>query len=242
MIVICKKGTKRLIKGHRYEVEGLWNDGTNQSWMEGKLSIKDIGRFSVSGFTDAYGNEVPNINIIKSLPSTTRLTFNSLKKGDIIVCKTDRYTLFAKGCMYKISDLSRVTKKLKNWQVVEYEHHTDRIKFEGINRWIKFSGYDFRSLTTEEQRENSLNSVLLGKDPDFIKSKQRKIELVPNKNVALMQTISKSILDSNRHHLSILEWAIEKIGSPLKVNETDYSHLMDMKLSDILKLIDNKGV
>ena len=47
MIVVCKRPTKRLIKGVRYEVENLWNDGTSQRWLEGKVSIKDIGRFSV---------------------------------------------------------------------------------------------------------------------------------------------------------------------------------------------------
>ena len=39
MIVICKKGTKKMVKGLRYEVLNLWNDGTCARWQEGKIDV-----------------------------------------------------------------------------------------------------------------------------------------------------------------------------------------------------------
>jgi hypothetical protein len=242
MIVICKKSTKKLIKGHRYEVSQLFNGGGNARWQEGKLVLKDVvGRFSVDNFTDTSGNPVPNTNIIpKRTQEVKRVEFSELKKGDILVCTSDSYTLFAKGCMYKISDLILKKESRTNWSGQKYEHTEQRIKFEGINRWIKFSSWSFRNLTTEEQRENQLNSLLLSKDPDVINQKIRKIELVPNKNVQLIKTLCQSVLDPNRHHLGVLDWSVEKTGTKLKINKEDYSELLNMKLSDILNLIDKK--
>jgi hypothetical protein len=242
MIVICKKSTKRLIKNHRYEVDALWNSGNNQKWLDGKLSIKGIGRFNVNNFTDTDGKNIPKIDISpRSTQTVSRLKFEDLKVGDLLICDSDSFTLFAKGCMYKVLDLNSISTERKKWDGTTYIHTENKIKFEGINRWLKFSPWKFRTLTPEEQREISLNSILLGEKPDIVTSKEiRKIDLVPNKNLALMKVISQSILDINRHHLSILDWSIEKTGSSLKVKDSDFKDLMDMKLSDILKLIENK--
>lgn len=244
MIVICKKGTKRLIKGHRYEVESLYNGGGNQRWIEGKLTLKDVvGRFSVGGFTDTDGKPIPTINISgrRNTTSIPRLDFDSLKTGDILVCTSDSFTLFAKNCMYKISDLNKIVEQRKNWNGQTYNHTELKIKFEGINRWLKFSSWKFRALTTEELRENQLNSVLLGKEPEVVKSKDvRKIDLTTNKNLELIKILSETILDTNRHHLDVIDWAVEKTGTKLKINREDFAQLLDMKLSDILKIIDNK--
>lgn len=244
MIVICKKGTKRLLKGHRYEVETLYNGGGNQRWVEGKLTLKGVnGRFSVDNFTDTDGKVVPAINITtqRTNYAAQRLDFDSLKKGDILVCTSDSFTLFAKNCMYRIAEVNKIVEQRKNWNGQAYNHTEQKIKFEGINRWLKFSPWKFRALTTEEQRENQLNTVLLGKEPEVVKSKDvRKIDLIANKNLELIKILSESVLDTNRHHLDIIDWSCEKTGTKLKVKREDFAQLLDMKLSDILKIIDNK--
>jgi hypothetical protein len=52
--------------------------------------------------------------------------------------------------------------------------------------------------------------------------------------------LSKSIIDVNRHHLSILDWACQKSGSYLKITPDDYETLLNMPLKDILKIIETK--
>ena len=66
----------------------------------------------------------------------------------------------------------------------------------------------------------------------------RKIEHIENKDNELMLVLAKSILDGNRHQLSIVDWAVQQLGRKMDLTRNDYSHLMNMKLKDILKLID----
>ena len=47
MIIVCKKPTKKLVKGLRYEVGNIYNDGTNNRWQEGTVEIIGVGRFVV---------------------------------------------------------------------------------------------------------------------------------------------------------------------------------------------------
>lgn len=241
MIVVCKIPTKRLVKGLRYETGSLWNDGSNQNWLEGNVDILGIGRFSVNNFTDTDGKPVPKINII--IPQTTQetLKFEDLKKGDILVCTSDNYKTMGKGCMYQIEELITKSSQKIGWNKQPYTRTEQTIKFVGITRSLKFSFWRFRKLTPHEAREISLNSVLHGEEPVIVKSKDiRKIELVPNKELELMSALSKSIIDPNRHHLSITEWACQKSGANLGVTTDDYATLLNMSLKDILTLIETK--
>ena len=240
MIVVCKIPTKRLIKGVRYETGSLWNDGSNQNWLEGKVDILGIGRFSVNNFTDNDGKPLPKINILQTLVQET-LKFEDLKKGDILVCKSDGYKIMGRGCMYQIEELITKTSQKMTWNQVPYTHKDYSIKFVGITRTLKFSPWRFRKLSAHEAREISLNSVLHGEDPVIVKSKDiRKIELVPNKEFELMSVLSKSIIDTNRHHLSITEWACQKSGTNLGITTDDYDTLLNMTLKDILNIIETK--
>lgn len=243
MIVICKKGTKKLIKGHRYEVDCLYNGTGNQRWQQDKITLKGIvGRFQSSHFTDTDGKELPKINIIKSPVDTyKKLEFDNLKKGDILICDTDTYTTFTKGCMYKVVDLLKTSVEKKSWNGSKYIQNSYFIKFAGVSRWIKFSSWNFRSLTPEEQREIQLNSLLLDKAPPIVLPKEsRGINLVLNKQDTLIKIICQSVLDTNRHHLGVIDWSCEKTGHKLKVRPEDFSELLEMKLEDVLKLIDKK--
>ncbi len=243
MIAICKKGTKKLIKGVRYEIENLWNDGSNQRWMEGKVEIKNIGRFTVNNFTDIDGKDLPKRNILSSNPRplSNILKFNEVKVGDILVCTTDRYKNFAKDCKYQIENLLLNEQERRGWNNATFIHREERIKFVGIPRTIKFSGWCFRKLSTEENRQMSLTKILTGEEVDVVKDKHtKKLDLVANKELELMSQLSKSIIDPNRHHLSIIDWACQKSTNNLNIDSNDFESILGMTLKDILTKIENK--
>ena len=242
MIVICKKGTKKMVKGLRYEVLNLWNDGTCARWQEGKIEILGFGRFVVGNFTDTDGKPLPKIKIVNTLPRAKNLEFNDLSKGDILVCKSDHYKTIAKDAMYKIESLKEVVTAKMGWNKQPYNHTERTIKLEGIPRSMKFNSWVFRKLTPEESREINLNKILHNEDAKIITdSKTRKIDLVINRNLELMKNLSKSIVDENRHHLSILDWSCYKTGSTMGIVKEDYNDLMNMSLKDILELIETKS-
>lgn len=49
-----------------------------------------------------------------------------------------------------------------------------------------------------------------------------------------MEIIAKTLLDENRHHLSIIEWSCQKTGEKMRIVPDDFKEILDMKLSDIL--------
>ena len=241
MIVICKKATKKMVKGLRYEVLNLWNDGNSQRWQEGKIEILGFGRFVVGNFTDTDGKPLPKIKIVNPIPRVKNLEFTDLSKGDILVCKSDHYKTIAKDAMYKIESLKEVVTAKMGWNKQPYNHTERTIKLEGIPRSMKFNSWVFRKLTPEESREINLNKILHNEDAKIITdSKTRKIDLVINKNLELMKNLSKSIVDENRHHLSILDWSCYKTGSMSGIVKEDYNELMNMSLKDILELIETQ--
>ena len=241
MIVICKRPTKRLVKGVRYETGSLYNSGNNQRWQEGTVQILGIGRFVVDNFTTTDGNPLPKTDIIVQPTPLEQPTFEQLSKGDILICTSDSYKTLGKGCMYQIEELKSVSSQKVGWNKQTYTHVEKSIKFVGIPRTLKFSPWRFRKLTAQEAREISLNSVLHGEEPVIVKSKDiRKIELVANKELELMSMLSKSIIDTNRHHLSIIDWACQKSGTNLGITSDDYATILNMSLKDILEKIETK--
>ena len=241
MIVICKRPTKKLVKGVRYETGSLHNSGTNQRWQEGTVEILGIGRFVVDNFTTTDGNPLPKTDIIVQRSPVHNLEFGDLTKGDILVCISDNYKTLGKGCMYQIEELITKSYQKMGWNKQPFTHTERSIKFVGIPRTLKFSSWRFRKLSAQEAREISLNSVLHGEEPVIVKSKDiRKIELVANKELELMNMLSKSIIDPNRHHLSIIDWACQKSGTNLGITSDDYSSLLNMTLKDILEKIETK--
>jgi len=238
MIVICKKANKRLIKGCRYEVDSIWNNGSSQSWLDGKIQLVGFGRYSVDNFTDTDGNPIQKINYKRQNETTRVISFDDVKVGDILVCNTDHYKTMIKDGLYKIEDLKEVEHERVTWSKQKYKFTEKTIKFEGIKRYLKFSGWYFRKLTPEESREISLNTVLNNEGPDIITTKDiRKIDMAPNKEKLLMDILSKSILDNSRHHLSVVGWGCEKIGTKIGVKESDFEDILNMSLRDILDKI-----
>jgi len=239
MIVISKV---TLLKGHRYEVQNLWNAGNNQRWVEGKLQLVGFGRYSVDSFTDSSGNPIAKVNYTSTQPQVERfIKFEDCKEGEILVCNSDHYKTLAKGSMYKIEKLEKTESEKNGWGGRSWTHTETKIKFEGIKRKLKFNGWAFRKLTTEESRNISLGSILTGEEPLIVKTTDiRKIDIVVNKEKALMEVISKTLLDENRHHLSIIDWTCQKTGEKFRIKPEDFKDLLDMKLSDILAKIENK--
>jgi hypothetical protein len=240
MIVVCKRPTKRLVKGVRYEVDNLWNDGTSQRWLEGRVGIKDIGRFSVGNFVDENGNELAKIKIVKPLAPIQRMIFSELKEGDILVCTSDNYKTLLKGGMYRIEKLFSVSTQRTGWNNQVHTYIEEHIKFEGVTRKLKFNTWTFRQLNSEESREISLNTLL--NDEEAIKSQNiKKIDLMSNKDTVLMDILSKSIIDPNRHHLTITEWACEKVASKLSLEVSDFEYLMNLPLREVLELLETNN-
>jgi hypothetical protein len=98
MIVISKVSNKKLLKGHRYEVQNLWNDGTNQRWVEGKVQLLGFGRYSVDSFTDSSGNPLSKTNYVSAIKPPERfIKYDDCKEGEILVCDSDHYKTLAKG-------------------------------------------------------------------------------------------------------------------------------------------------
>jgi hypothetical protein len=238
MVVVCKKGTIKLVKGLPYQVIELQNLSKTQI---GRVYIKNIGWYTVNNFETVDGKPLPKIDITRKEPVEKRLEFSDLSKGDILICETDSYKTLIKNGLYKIQEVSTITKQKKGWSGNFYTSTENYVNFEGVSRKLIFSPWRFRKMPTDEAREMVLEQVL-NDVPDKVTRTDfrnlRKIEHIQNKEEELMCILAKSILDGNRHQLSVVEWAVQQLGSKMSLQRSDYSNLMNMKLKDILKLID----
>ena len=243
MIAICKKPTTRLVKGARYEIENLWNDGTNQRWLEGRLSIKGIGRFKAGNFTDDNGKELPKTNIVKPPAQIERLKFEDLKEGDILVCTSGSYKTLIQDAMYRIEKLIDRSVPVQYSNGNTWMKTDQSIKFVGCPRALKFSTWSFRALTAEESREIGLSALLDGKEPPVIsKRPKKKIDHMENKERILIEVLFKSVIDPNRHALTIPNWACEKTAPKLGLEVEDFDSIMEMPLKDILQIMEKKSI
>jgi hypothetical protein len=242
MYVIAKSDSKRLIKGSTYEVDKLFNSGTNQSrWMEGRIMLKEIkGWFKVNQFSDVNGNNIPKTDINNVLTNFNEsIKFEDLKVGDILICKTDHYKTLIDGGYYKIESLDSIHKNVKSWNGNSYTNIERSIKFVGVKRKMKFNSWYFRKMTTQELREANLNELLHNEKLNVIdKPISRKLDYSENSNLDLMKSLALSILDPNRHKLSIVDWACEKHSRKLGIQRKDYENLLDLSLKDLLELIE----
>ena len=239
MIVICKKGSTRLVKGLRYEVIAM-NNSPASSYNS--VRIKDFGAYSVKNFTTTDGNELPKIDI--PLPQnfyrSRLLKPEEVKKGDIIVCTRDTYKTLVQDGMYRIEEISVKSTPRTSYNGTILSPNVEHfIKLEGVKRKLKFNGWTFRKLTTAEAREMALGQLLFDEETGVITTNDvRKIDLVKNKNLELVRLVSKSILDPNRHGLKILDWGIQQVSKKTEVTAGDYEDLLNMSLKDILELIE----
>jgi hypothetical protein len=238
MNIICKKPTSKLIKGATYEVELLYNNGTNTSWKEGRVRVKDVsGFYSVNNFTSMDGTPVQKINL--GTPVVIEVTkFEDLKVGDVLVCKSDSYKTLIKNGYYKIERLDSIDKPVRYGNNT-FVHKEQKIKLQGVKRVLKFNSWCFRKLSVQELRDANLNELLNNQPLKVISEPiKRKIDHLENKEAALIETLCLSILDKNRHKLSIVDWTCEKVGTKLGLSKVDFSELLEMPLKDILEYVE----
>lgn len=245
MKVKSKVNTKRLVKNSIYEVVKLHNSGSNQSrYYKGRITIKlndDIVQsFSVNNFKMEDGTDVPTIDFVSDWwklnqvnPYDLRITENNLKEGDFVIYQRNSHRSLITGKKYKVEKVSIKSYKStwgNNYQEVE-------IKVEGSSRFYK--AYSFRKCTTEETRDTNLKLVF-GEDADvmIVDKKKRKIDIFTEeeKQKILLEILFKSAVDKNRNNLSVVEWAISKIGYTFKLNTDDFTELLKKDLNTILSL------
>jgi hypothetical protein len=240
MVIVALKNTTKLVKGARYEVYQLNNSTTTTgSYRRNRVWIKGLGAYDVKGFSDTNGNPLPQIDIKPTFVEIPKLEFESLKKGDLIVCNSNGYKTLVPSAKYKITDLKVDKVEYTAWNGTKGVRNYPKVKFEGVNRWFDFSYWKFRGLSTEEIREISLSQVLEGKDPEIIKTdKLRKIDHVKNKDKELILYLSKAIFDSNRNNMDIIGWA-SKMGSKMGIERKDYDYLLNLPLKEIIEKFEN---
>jgi hypothetical protein len=239
MKVISKKGSKKILKNYVYEADYFNNDPLsvkstkNDKYFYGKIHLKDIGWYTLSNFKTESGQEFPQKIYNIRVNNISNNSITDLKKGDIVVCLSDEdYAYLIKGGKYRVSDIV-VEPSQYGWG---YAH--GKILLEGYSRWLTWSSWKFKKLSLQESRDIALSQIF-DKAENFSVNFKRKFELMENREKILIETLAKSILDKNRHELSIMDWGIEKSGGHFKLTKEDFSHLMDKPLKDILEMFDN---
>ena len=145
------------------------------------------------------------------------------------------------GGYYKIESLDTKTKQVQSWGGNIYTSSEDRIKFVGVKRVMKYTSWYFRKMTTQELREANLNELLHNEKLNVIdKPISRKLDYSENSNLELVKSLAMSILDPNRHKLSIVDWACEKHDRKLGIKRSDFENLLELPLKDLLELIETK--
>ena len=184
-------------------------------------------RFSVDNFTDTNGNPLPKTNYQSTTARVEKfIKFEDCKEGDILVCTSDQYKTIARDSMYKIEKLEKIETEKKGWGGNTWKHVETTVKFVGIKRKLKFNGWAFRKLTANELRDISLGSILHNEEPNIVKTTDiRKIDMIVNKEKALMEVIAKTLLDENRHHLTVVEWSCQKTGDKLRLKPEDFDKI-----------------
>lgn len=220
MILISLKSSKRIVKGIRYEAESIDN---NHPIHPGQVYIKDIGWYSAKNFSDINGNPIPRIKTAR--PQTQPMLQDSdIQVGDILVCITDNFSTFKEGSRYEIERIDVIK---------GFYSDRSKVKFKDIKRTIYFNPWSFRKMNTTELRTMALNKF-------FNEAEEEITKPVVLKEKVLMELLSKSILDRNRHHFSILDWGIEQLSNK-KIKKNDYDSLMEMKLKDILEILETNN-
>jgi hypothetical protein len=241
MIVIAKKGTTKIVKGHRYEVQTLYNAqsrSNNNRFTMGRVYLKGIGSYVVSNFTDVNGNELPKIDWHSTIISEKRTEFEELKVNDILVCNSDKYTTLIKNSKYRIVDLKIITKQKIGYNSKPYTITDKKVKFEGCSRYFEYSSWKFRKLNTNESRELQLSTIFGDQESYSVNVTSRKIDIIGDKNSLLVKALAKSIIDVYRHDLDIIDWACQKSAFRLKITKDDYKDLLKMPLKDILNIVE----
>lgn len=229
MNVISLKSNKKLLKGVVYEAESFDNTPKSSGRRHRQyIRIKGFGSYLCKNFTDTNGKPLPNIaytNPNSTPASNDRIDVTTLKKNDIIVCKSDRYKYLIKGGKYRIEGV----KDANTWRAL--------VKLEGYARWIQFSNWSFRKLSLQESRDLALSQIF-NHPENFSVEFIRKFDKESNQTKVLVQSLAKSILDPYRHQYDLIDWTIEKTKYQGFKRE-DFNEILKMPLSEVLEAYEN---
>jgi len=230
MRVISLKSNTKLLKGVAYEADSFNNTATGSRWGQHRIRIQfpsgGYGSYLCKNFTDTSGNPLPQISYVS--PNHTpveRFDVTTLKANDIVVCNSDKYKYLLKGGKYRVLEVADAN----TW--------TAQIRLEGYNRQIRFNSWSFRKLSLQETREIALSQIF-NQPENFSVDFVRKFEKENNKTKILLQALSKSILDPYRHEYGVLDWTIEKTKNQ-DLKKDDFNEIMNMTLSEVLKLYED---
>lgn len=227
-ILVCKSDRyKTFVKNGMYKIESLVVDkGYKLSFHNSQRSCLNI---NVPG--------AKSINRVTGIPTSFTV---SLDKG-ILSISGHHGSYFNGSFVIKLNGHSDIKGNLccSGWGTSGvYNNDTHYIKFFGIKRKATFKSWVFRKLTTEESRELVLGDIFEESTVKVITSSdKRNIELVDDKDDVLLKNLATAIIDPNRHHLSIVDWASTKSGDKLQIESKDYDPYLNMTLSEILQKI-----
>ncbi len=235
MVIKCVHDTGRLISGQLYYTYNFDNAHGN-FWASGDVYLPDgetlMGRYKLKYFKTQDGREIPKILYNKDINVFNPI--EDLKKGDVVKCKTNKkFKYLVKNGFYRVSDI-RISKEI--WNHNQQAH----VKFEGYDREFIWNSSNFKRLNVREKRKLTLDSIF-DQPENFSVEFKRKFELSRNGNVEMIESIAKSVLDSKRHSIGVLEWAIRKGSRELELTEEDFKELLKKPLSEIIEMYDNEA-
>ena len=218
------------LKGVTYEADSFDNSppSPGQRWHRNSIYIKNFGWYLCKNFSDTNGKPLPTIKYTSPTSVQRKMDVvdaRSLKKNDIIVCKSDKYKYLVKGGKYRIAEV----KEANSWRA--------QIKLEGYSRWLSFSTWAFRILSLQESRELALSSIF-NQPENFSVEFVRKFDKEQNQTKVLLESLAKSILDPYRHHYDIVGWTVEKTKYQ-GLKKEDFDTILSLPLADVLKMCEN---
>lgn len=220
MKLICVRSNKKLLKGQTYECDYINTTmGSLGRFRNNIVNIVGFGRYSTSGFRMEDDSIIPLDYTFDNRAKFTPIFLQDINVGDWVICNTNSYKSLIFGQRYQIEEV--IKSREVNWS----SRH--KMKLKGSKRFIDF-GYNFKLLSKDESRDISLSALLDNKVLDG------EVGKIDDRDKMLMLMLSKSIIDPNRHKLSIVEWAIEKYGK-CGINEDDFKTLLNKKLKTILE-------
>jgi hypothetical protein len=245
MKVKSKVNTKRLVKGSIYEVTKLYNSNSNQNkYHRSRITIKlndgVTQTFSINNFKMEDGTDIPKIDYVSEWwklnyinPYDLRINESNIKEGDFVIYLRNSHRSLITDKKYKVEKVN--IKSYKGYAGNSFQEV--EIKVEGSTRFYK--AYSFRRCTVEETRDTNLKLVF-GEDTDLVKVDKsvRKIDIFSEeeKQKILLEILFKSATDKNRNSLSVVDWAISKIGYTYKLNIDDFTEILKKDLNSILTI------
>lgn len=247
MKVICNTNTTKLVKGATYDVVVISNIASpSRSFIIVSVSGKGV-RGNIKSFSNLDGTPIasdykaPSASIEPIDDYKLRLTnegVKDLKKGDYVVSTYSSKTI-EKGRMYIVSDVNYTEKQVaRTFGSGTYTIVNAKLKVNGYGGWL--SPYRFRKLSVQESRDVSL-SVVMDEEVKVDKANSdRRLDRQneDRKRKMLLGSLFQAIMDPYRNNMSVVEWAVKKTGKKYGLTEDDLKPYLNMKLSQIVKMLE----